>query len=81
MAVSGLNESSFHPSVAIRDGWETGTGRRAVPVRWPEGPCDGCEGPASGFRRPQRSPVFLPVCRDERSPALGDLDQRGPVSD
>ena len=34
-----------------------------VPARWPEGPCDGCEAPASGFRRPRRSPVFLPVCR------------------
>ena len=34
-----------------------------VPARWPEGPCDGCEAPASGFRGPRRSPVFLPVCR------------------
>ena len=34
-----------------------------VPARWPEGPCDGCEAPVSGFRRPRHSPVFLPVCR------------------
>ena len=35
---------------------------RSQPVGW-EVPCDGCEAPASGFRRPRRSPVFLPVCR------------------
>ena len=35
-----------------------------VPARWPGGPCDGCEDPVSGFRKPRRSPVFLPVCRD-----------------
>ena len=63
-AGSRLEESGFHSSIAIRDAWETGT---APPPRSQsvgrKVPCDGCEAPASGFRKPRHSPVFLPVCR------------------
>ena len=56
----GLDESGSYWSVAIRDGWETGTAWWPVSARWPEGPCDGCEAPVSDFRRPRHFPVFLP---------------------
>ena len=59
------------PAAAGRSLWRPGgpCGGREVPVAagrslWRlGGPCDGCEAPVSGFRRPRRSPVFLPVCR------------------